>query len=154
MPLTILEAQAAGLPVVATDVGDVADMVGDGVDRTRGGRPREPDALAPALRDLLTDEDRRLAMGRASRERAEAYDQHDMLARLKLIFDDVWGNQMTILCYHAVDPAWQSPLAVTPEAVRDPLPPGWCATAQSCRWRSRCSEDGPRRDDCRAGWWR
>ena len=33
MPLTVLEAQAAGLPVVATAVGDVPSMITDGVDQ-------------------------------------------------------------------------------------------------------------------------
>ena len=68
MPLTILEAMAAGLPVVATPVGDVARMVEDGV----SGRliaPKRPQELADALEPLLKSAELRRAMGRQARQR-------------------------------------------------------------------------------------
>ncbi|GAA1920170.1 hypothetical protein GCM10009737_22100 [Nocardioides lentus] len=69
-PLTVLEAMAAGVPVVATRCGALADLVEDGregvlVDVGDTG------ALAAALVGLSADEDRRLATGRAARVRAE-----------------------------------------------------------------------------------
>jgi glycosyltransferase involved in cell wall biosynthesis len=68
MPLSILEAMAAGLPVVATDVGDVGRAVQDGV--TGYVVPaKDPQGLATALEALLTDADRRRRMGAAGRER-------------------------------------------------------------------------------------
>jgi glycosyltransferase involved in cell wall biosynthesis len=68
MPLSILEAMAAGLPVVATDVGDVGRAVQDGV--TGYVVPaKDPQALATALEALLTDPDARRRMGAAGRER-------------------------------------------------------------------------------------
>jgi glycosyltransferase involved in cell wall biosynthesis len=69
MPLSVLEAMAAGLPVVATDVGDVARAVNDGV-TGRVVPPRAPDALAEALEALVRDPDLRQRMGSAGKDRA------------------------------------------------------------------------------------
>lgn len=70
MPLSVLEAMAAGLPVVATDVGDVSRLVQDGTTGFVVAK-QSPTDLANALRKLLADPDLRLAMGSAGRERAE-----------------------------------------------------------------------------------
>lgn len=69
MPLSVLEAMASGLPVVATDVGDVARVLGDG---TAGlvVPARDPEQLAAALRKLLTDRALRQEMGALGRARA------------------------------------------------------------------------------------
>lgn len=72
MPLTVLEAMASGLPVVATDVGDVSDVVLDGVTGLVVP-PRDPAALAAALDRLLGDADLRRKMGAAGRRRVEAH---------------------------------------------------------------------------------
>lgn len=65
-----LEAMACGTPVVASAVGGLIDSVIDG---TTGLHvpPRDPDAIAAALRDLLGDEARRRAWGRAGRAHVE-----------------------------------------------------------------------------------
>jgi glycosyltransferase involved in cell wall biosynthesis len=63
-PVTLIEALAAGVPAVATDVGGVGDVVRDGV----GGflvRPGDPDALARRLEDLAADEALRRRLGAA-----------------------------------------------------------------------------------------
>jgi glycosyltransferase involved in cell wall biosynthesis len=52
VPQVILEAFAARLPVVATDVGGVGDLVGD---RGLLVAPRDPDGAAAALARLVTD---------------------------------------------------------------------------------------------------
>jgi glycosyltransferase involved in cell wall biosynthesis len=80
MPLSILEAMAAGLPVVATDVGDVSRAVDDG--RTGYVVPaKDPHELAAKLRPLLTDPDLRLRMGAAARSRVEEHFSSAVTAR-------------------------------------------------------------------------
>ena len=73
-PVSLIEAMAAGLPVVATDVGGVPDVVADG----QTGflvPPRDPGALADTLGRCLALPDRGRGMGAAGRERAFA--RHD-----------------------------------------------------------------------------
>lgn len=67
---TILEAMAAGLPVVATRVGGADEMVVDGVTGLLVP-PESPEKLAGALRRLLTDASMKSSMGKAGRTRAE-----------------------------------------------------------------------------------
>lgn len=63
--MAMLEAQAAGIPVVSRAVRGVPDVVCDG--RTGLLAPAgEKDALARLARELLVDEDRRRKMGRAA----------------------------------------------------------------------------------------
>jgi sugar transferase (PEP-CTERM/EpsH1 system associated) len=72
MPVTLMEAMAAGLPVVATDVGGVASVVDDGVTGTLTP-PSDPRALANALKSYVTDEILRRRHGAAGRARASAH---------------------------------------------------------------------------------
>ncbi|NDJ33886.1 MAG: glycosyltransferase family 4 protein, partial [Chloroflexi bacterium] len=58
-----LEAMAAGLPVVSTDVGGMREALRHGVLVP----PRDPDALADAVGDLLAAPDRRAQLGRDAR---------------------------------------------------------------------------------------
>lgn len=67
MPLSILEAMASGLPVVASDVGDIGRVVRTGITGTLVP-PRDPTALADALEPLLRDAGRRQELGRAGRD--------------------------------------------------------------------------------------
>lgn len=65
-PYSIVEAMACGRPVVCTNVGGVAEAVGD------GGLvvpPQNPDALGRALTQVLGDQPVRARMGRAARDR-------------------------------------------------------------------------------------
>ncbi len=73
LPLVLVEAVSAGLPAVATDVGDVREALGGVVDVVP---PEDPVALAAALRRLLADpadrERRRRAGITLARERLTA----------------------------------------------------------------------------------
>jgi glycosyltransferase involved in cell wall biosynthesis len=79
MPLSVLEAMAAGLPVVATRVGDVAKMVsGPNVDLVVPGDEK----FGLALESLVDDAARRLVIGRENAERArDLFDETVMAAR-------------------------------------------------------------------------
>lgn len=79
MPLSLLEAMASGLPVAATDVGDVRPMLA--ADNHPFVAPRDDAALAAALRSLLEDAGlrRRLGVGNAEKARRE-YDERTMFA--------------------------------------------------------------------------
>ena len=74
-----LEAMACGRPVVATAVGGQIDSVADGVTGLLVP-PRDPAALAAALRSLLADEDRRRAFGRAGVRRVRRLYGFDSVA--------------------------------------------------------------------------
>lgn len=80
MPLSVLEAMASGLPVVASDVGDIGRAVQDGA--TGFVVPsQDPERLADALEKLLVDPEARAAMGAASRARVEAHFSAEVTAR-------------------------------------------------------------------------
>lgn len=66
LPVTLIEAMSAGLPIVATAVGGNAELVRTG----ENGwivPPHDPAALANALIQLANNNERRLQMGRCSR---------------------------------------------------------------------------------------
>src|SRR2546425_2542348 len=71
-PVSILEAFAAGLPVVSTATGDIATMVRDGETGFLVPR-RDPAALAKAVATLLENPDRALLMAYRARREVEAY---------------------------------------------------------------------------------
>lgn len=80
MPLSVLEAMAASLPVVATDVGDVGRLVADG--ETGYVVPaKSPEALADALRTVLIDPELRRRIGDAARRRAQEHFSSQVTAR-------------------------------------------------------------------------
>ncbi len=77
--LTILEAMAAGLPVVATRVGGTPEIV----DPTCGRLvpSRDPDALASSLAALALDAPLRQTLGREARARVEQHFTLDRMVR-------------------------------------------------------------------------
>jgi glycosyltransferase involved in cell wall biosynthesis len=70
MSNTVLEALAAGLPIVATVTGGTEELVTDGVNGCFV-KQRSPEDLAEKLSTLLADEKMRRRMGESSRKRAE-----------------------------------------------------------------------------------
>lgn len=84
--LTLLEAMAAGLPVVATDVGGNREVV----DAGRTGllvEPRNPQQLADAVLRVLGSPDHAVAMSGAARVRAErVFDLGRMVAEYEALY--------------------------------------------------------------------
>jgi len=68
LPNVVLEAFAAGVPVVATAVGGTPEIVEEGSNGYLVP-PGDPEALARRIRDILLSEDERRSMGQRGRER-------------------------------------------------------------------------------------
>jgi D-inositol-3-phosphate glycosyltransferase len=84
-----LEAMACGVPVVASAVGGQIDSVVHGVTGVHVP-PRDPVALAAALRELLPDAERRAALGREGRRRARRLYDFDRIAASTLeVYEEV-----------------------------------------------------------------
>lgn len=89
LPNVVLEAMAAGLAVVATDVGGVPEAVLPG--ETGMLVPsRKPELLARALNILLADENKRRLFGQAGRKRVERnFSFTRMVQSYEVLFDDL-----------------------------------------------------------------
>lgn len=88
--IVFLEAAACGVPQVAGRSGGAHEAVEHGVSGLVVDDPRSVAEVAAALRALIVDPERRLAMGRAGRARAEAEFSYDLLAeRLRAALADV-----------------------------------------------------------------
>lgn len=72
LPTTIIEAMAASVPAVATDVGGVSEIITDQENGVLVPAPPEPETIADALRALVEDPERRRAFGVAGRQTYEA----------------------------------------------------------------------------------
>ncbi len=86
--ITVIEAMSSGLPVVASRCGGLREVVVDGetgilVD------PGDPDSLAEALVQLLTDRDTLEKMGRKAREKAvKNYDWRVVVSKIENIYTE------------------------------------------------------------------
>ncbi|MEJ7770694.1 MAG: glycosyltransferase family 4 protein [Geodermatophilaceae bacterium] len=88
-PNVVLEAMAAGLPVVACPVGAVPEMVRDGI-TGRLVPVGDDEALAGVLRELLDDPPMRARMGAAGRARFEGhYDMARSVGELLAVVREV-----------------------------------------------------------------
>jgi glycosyltransferase involved in cell wall biosynthesis len=95
-PVTIIEALAAGRPVVATKVGGVPDVVDDG-ETGFLVRPRDTHALAERLEILARDPQRREAMGAAGRERMlERYAVDRLVDDIDELYRELLGSRSPV----------------------------------------------------------
>lgn len=87
MPLVLLEAMAAGLPVVATDVAGVAPTLGDAglvVPPTAAG-------VAAAIDRLASEPDLAAELSRRGRERARAFEWDQVVEAMESLYQAVTG---------------------------------------------------------------
>jgi glycosyltransferase involved in cell wall biosynthesis len=92
LPCIALEALAAGVPVVATAVGGIPEVVGEGVSGYLVP-PGDPAALARRIRDALRSEAERTAMGRNGRERVRnQFSFEQKSARFQRLFSELTGQ--------------------------------------------------------------
>lgn len=88
----LLEGAAAGTAIVATDVGGTREILPVECDAAILVQPDDVEALAGAMRSLLGDEARRMAIGLAARRRAEAvFDVRRATANLISHYSDLLG---------------------------------------------------------------
>lgn len=85
LPMALLEAMSRGLAIVATEVGGVPDVVGDGVEALLVP-PGDPAALAAALSRLAADPELAERLGTAARERAAAMGPAQVADRLDAVY--------------------------------------------------------------------
>jgi glycosyltransferase involved in cell wall biosynthesis len=85
-PIALMEAMAAGLPVVATAVGGVPEIVGDAGLLVP---PRDGAALAAAFTRLREDSELRAELGRRAWERAASFSAANMVRAYETLFEEV-----------------------------------------------------------------
>jgi glycosyltransferase involved in cell wall biosynthesis len=89
-PGALLEAMAAGVPVVATAVGGIPDIVEDNVSGILVSAPATATTLREAVAPLLADAHLRDVLGRRGRERFELeFSVERWAERLRALYDDV-----------------------------------------------------------------
>jgi glycosyltransferase involved in cell wall biosynthesis len=88
-PIAALDAMAAGLPIVATSVGGVPELVQDGITGWLVP-PRDVESLASKLRLLMDDERMRIRMGLAGNQRVrQHFSTEQMVASFAHLYDEL-----------------------------------------------------------------
>src|SRR5436309_1145750 len=85
--IVLLEAMAAGLPIIASRVGGIPDVIEDG----RTGilvEPRNVQALADAIDSLVADPSLRMKMGAEGRAQAAKYSWDRLVPRIRSVYEE------------------------------------------------------------------
>jgi glycosyltransferase involved in cell wall biosynthesis len=89
--IVVIEAMAAGKPVIASNIGGLADIVVDG-ETGLLVEPGDAMALCRAIERLLGDEGLRQRMGEAGRLRVEQYRASVVVAKIEQVYRDLLGE--------------------------------------------------------------
>jgi L-malate glycosyltransferase len=87
--IPVLEAMAAGLPIVASDIPAIREIVGDAAVLVN----TDPESFAREVRSLAEDPDRRVALGERARQRAAALSGDMMEARERAVYARLCGER-------------------------------------------------------------
>lgn len=89
IPLSILEAMAAGLPVIAADVGGITTLC---TDRVTGliVKPRDSAALAQAMLEVMENEELREKLARGGRDLASGFTWENTAAGYGKIYTEIY----------------------------------------------------------------
>jgi len=91
LPIALLEATASGLPFIATDVGgcrEVAELCGNGIVVS----PALPQALANALAELMTDDERRMSLSEAAVRNAHKLSIEKSAREHRILYTQLYGR--------------------------------------------------------------
>ena len=86
--IVLVEAMAAGLPVIASDIPGYREVVRDDIEGILVP-PRDPAALARSLRDVLDDADLAKRLGEGGRQRARRYSWDTVAGEIEDIYREV-----------------------------------------------------------------
>lgn len=89
MPMSILEAMGYGLPIIASNVGGIPQLVEDG----KNGfmvKPGDIDGFATAILNIIKNDDLNYEMGKSSLEKAdEKYSLEGHIEKIKVLYEAV-----------------------------------------------------------------
>jgi glycosyltransferase involved in cell wall biosynthesis len=129
VPVVLMEAMATGLPVVATRIAGIPELVEDGV----SGRlvpPGEEDALARAILEVVQDPAKAAEMGAAGRSRVRSsFDARTEAARLARLILAARKATVPHGWPEAGSASWNLAAAETSERSRSDLPDTLVGTA-------------------------
>ena len=93
VPQSLLQAAAAGVPLVASRIGGIPEVVEDGVTGLLVP-PEDPVALAAAIEETLADPAAAATRARAARKRCEERFSHTVaITRLLALYDELLGER-------------------------------------------------------------
>jgi glycosyltransferase involved in cell wall biosynthesis len=87
-PNVLLEAMAAGLPIIATSVGCVPEIIQHG----KSGilvNPQDPESIAAAIRAVLRDEGFRLGLGREAQQESKRFSPNEYCNSMLQVYDSL-----------------------------------------------------------------
>ncbi len=114
----LVEAQWAGVPIVASRVGGIPDVVEDGITGVLVA-PRDPTALAGAVDDLLSDPGRAHTLARRGQAAATRYDWTRLGAQVLDVYQTVTGQRTATPSAHH-PPTRPNPHDAAPPATTPP----------------------------------
>jgi glycosyltransferase involved in cell wall biosynthesis len=114
-PFAVLEAMACGRPVIATDVGGVAEAVADSGLMVP---PRDPAAVARAAIELLGDPERRRSLGRRARDRVlEHFTLEQCIANYRDLYRDLMHPRRPVELEEALGDGAAAPTSTGPRTI-------------------------------------
>ena len=84
-PLVIMEANAAGTPVIGSDISGLSESIQDGINGFR----RDRDSATKKCIEILQDREYMLQMSRSSREYAQQYSWDDTADQIQLMISNI-----------------------------------------------------------------
>jgi spore coat protein SA len=93
MPMVLLEASACGLPLIATRVGGIPEVVQDGSNGLLVDTPQDPGDLAEKILAVLQDPGLRERLARSARQRVlERFTWERIAREQEAVYDEVLGR--------------------------------------------------------------